>query len=196
MFTRCLAALAALSLIGAALPTGNPATTAEGIDPAAKPEVVQVRCIGSLGSAFYVGPRTLLSVAHVTSNQGCFINGKPFEVIRPNAKTDFTILRVADPVDKWLHIDCDGFEAGRKYTAWGYARGLPSLTSVDILATGQVLWGLSRLWGVFNVIPGQSGGAITPEDEPDRVVGTVNVYDASMGNSGSVALKDTVLCRS
>jgi hypothetical protein len=47
---------------------------------------------------------------------------------------------------------------------------------------------------VFNVIPGQSGGPITPEDEPDRVVGTVNVYDAAIGNSGSIALRDTPIC--
>ena len=191
---KTLLAIAALLSIGTTLPHGNPASTEEGIDPAAKPAVVRVDCLTSRGSAFYVGPHVLLSVAHVTSAKGCFINGKPFDVIRPDKESDFTILHVADASPVWMHVDCDGFKAGDKYTAWGFARGLPSLTSVDILATGQKLFGLSRLWGVFNVIPGQSGGPITPEDEPDRVVGTVNVYDAAIGNSGSIALRDTPIC--
>jgi hypothetical protein len=187
------ACLAAFGIIGAALPVGNPASTQEGIDPTARPEVVQVDCLTARGSAFYVGPHTLLSVAHVTSNTGCFINGKPFNVVGQSG--DFTVLRVASDSAVWMHIDCDGFKGGEIYTAWGFARGLPSLTSVDITATGQKLWGFSRLWGVFNVIPGQSGGPITPASNPREVVGTVNVYDAANGNSGSVALKDTPLCR-
>jgi hypothetical protein len=189
-----IACAAAIGLVGATLPQGDPASTAEGIAPDVRPEIVRVDCLTSRGTAFYIGPNLLLSVAHVTSAKGCFINGKPFEVFRPNAKQDFTLIRVADPVDKWLKIDCSGFHGGDKYTAWGFARGLDTLTSVDITSTGQMLWGFSRLWGVFNVIPGQSGGPITPENDPEHVVGTVNVYDASVGNSGSVALKDTPLC--
>jgi hypothetical protein len=169
-----------------------PARTEEGIDPTARPEVVRVRCFGSSGTAFYVGPKTLISVAHVTDDQPCRAGDKPFEILGQSG--DFSVLMVDEPVDRWLRIDCNGFVAGEKYTAWGFARGLYTLTSVDIVAKGHMLFGFYRLWGVFNVIPGQSGGPITPADDPQRVVGTVNVYNAAIGDSGSTPLKDTSLC--
>jgi hypothetical protein len=171
-----------------------PARTEDGIDPAARPEVVRVRCFGSTGTAFYVSPNTLISVAHVTDDQPCLAGGKPFEVI--SKQGDFSFLKVEEPSPSWLRVDCNGFVTGEKYTAWGFARGLYTLTTVDIIAKGHMLFGFYRLWGVFNVIPGQSGGPITPADDPLRVVGTVNVYNAAIGDSGSTAIKDTWLCPS
>lgn len=171
-----------------------PARTEEGIAPETRPEIVRVQCMLSSGTAFYVGPTTLLSVAHVTDDQPCRAGGKPFRIVEQSG--DFAVLAVDEPVTRWLRIDCGGFKAGDRYTAWGYARGLMTLTTVDIMAKGEMLFGFSRLWGVFNVIPGQSGGPISPTDDPSRVVGTVNVYDAARGDSGSMALKDTSLCAS
>lgn len=186
---KAVLALAALVCVSATDP--RPANTQSGIAPDAMVEVVQVRCLASAGSAFYVGPRVLLSVAHVTSASGCFIDGEPVKVI--GKQGDFTILLAPRPVDKWLRVDCEGFKRGRVYTAWGFARGLPSLTSVDMVATGRFISGFARLWGIFNVIPGQSGGPIV-DPQTGRAVGTVNVYNAQRGDSGSVELKGTVLC--
>lgn len=189
MFPKLAVALAAPFVMSA---MDAPARTEEGIAPASRPEIVRVQCLMSSGTAFYVGPTTLLSVAHVTDDQPCSAGGKPFEIVYQ--KGDFSILKVADPVTRWMRIDCRGFKAGKRYTAWGFARGPHTLTSVDIVAKGEDFFGFSRLWGVFNVIPGQSGGSISPEDEPHLATGMVNVYNAARGDSGSTALKDTILC--
>jgi hypothetical protein len=186
----CLVALAAPLVLSAASPL--PAHTEEGVAP--RPEIVRVQCLTSIGSAFYIGPRTLATAAHVVDEgELCRIDGKPFKVVEQ--AEDFAILEVAEPVAKWLTVDCSGFAPGERYTAWGYARGLRTMTTVDISARGEKIFGFSRLWGVFNVIPGQSGGPITPVDQPQTVVGTVNVYNAVMGDSGSIAFKDTSVCR-
>jgi hypothetical protein len=169
-----------------------PANTQEGIAADTRPEIVRVQCFSSSGTAFYVSPNVLLSVAHVTDDTPCRVGGKPFRVVKQEG--DFSVLQVDEPSAQWLRIDCRGFVRGQKYTAWGFARGLYTLTSIDILAKDEIYFGFSRLWGVFNVIPGQSGGPITPVDEPGVVTGTVNVYNAARGDSGSTALKDTSLC--
>ena len=170
----------------------EPAATETGIDPSVNPEIVRVDCDTGMGTAFRIGPRVLLSVAHVTSLGGCTIDGKPIKVV--GTAGDFSVLYSPDVADKWLTIDCEGFKRGRRYVAIGYARGLPFQTSVDVVDTGQVLGGFERLWGVFTVIPGQSGGAMI-DSETGKVVGTINVYDARMGNSGSVELKGTPVCK-
>lgn len=174
-----------------ALAAASPASQ-EGLDPSLHPEVVRVECLGVSGSAFRVGPDILLSVNHVTSNRGCFINGNPVTVL--GSKGDFSVIRDGETTNNWLRIDCNGFVRGRRYVAIGYARGLPTLTEVDGVGTGDTSGAFSTIWGVFTVIPGQSGGAIIDADT-GRVVGTVNVYDAARGFSGSIALKDTSVCR-
>jgi hypothetical protein len=182
-------ALWAASLVASGNPL--PAHTEAGVAP--RPEIVRVDCLTKRGTAFYVGPNILLSVAHVTNAPGCMINGKPFKVIEQ--KGDFSILSVEEPVSKWLKIDCKGYVAGEQYTAWGFARGLNDLTTVDIVATGQTIADFYALWGVFTVIPGQSGGPIMPLLDPSTVVGTTNVYNPENGASGSMQIKDTSLCR-
>jgi hypothetical protein len=186
MIVKALAALLALVPVSAFA-----AANETNILPWQHPEVVRVDCLFGRGSAFYVGPTTLLSVAHVTTMLGCTINGKPFTVLR--SKGDFSIISVATPSTNWLRIDCGGFVAGKLYEAIGYARGLDTQTTVELEATGKIDGQLSRLGGVFTVIPGQSGGPIRDE-LTGRVTGTVNTYDAEDGLSGSVALKDTPVC--
>lgn len=188
--------LKALALASVAFPLASatdslPARTESGISPSVHPEIVQVRCLTGAGTAFYTGPNTLISVDHVTKNQGCFVGGKPFTV--RHVKGDFSILHVEEPAKHWLAIDCKGFVAGKTYTAWGYARGLLTLTSIDSEARGDVRFGFSRLWGVFHWIPGQSGGPVI-DPATGKAVGTVNVYDHRAGDSGSIELKGTAAC--
>lgn len=169
----------------------EPAATETGIDPSANPEIVRVICSTGMGTAFKVGPHILLSVAHVTNIGGCAINGVPIKVLHTDG--DFAVLYSDEVSDKWLSVDCGGFRRGHLYTAVGYARGLPFQTSVDVIDTGSRLSGFEKLWGVFTVIPGQSGGAMI-DPVTRKVVGTINVFDPMRGNSGSVALKDTPVC--
>jgi hypothetical protein len=172
-------------------PIENQVVTATGIDPSIHPEIVRVDCEDSRGSAVKIGPNTLLSVAHVTSGEGCMIGGKPFKIIA--TKGDFSVLLSEITSDRWLQHDCGGFVGGRTYTAIGFARGLNSQTTIDAVAMGERIWGFERLWGVFTVIPGMSGGGFI-DQSTGRLVGMVNVYEARRGDSGSVALKDTSIC--
>jgi hypothetical protein len=128
----------------------------------------------------------------VTSAGGCSINGEPITVL--DTRGDFAILRVPTQSKSWLRIDCNGFVAGHSYTAIGFARALDTQTTVDIVSTGDRIGGFARLRGVFNVIPGQSGGPIV-DPETGKVVGTVNVYNAERGDSGSTELRGTSVCR-
>ena len=189
MIAKSVVAAASIVLISAS--PSLPARTEAGIDPATMPEVVRVKCAYGSGTAFYVGPKTLVSVNHVTSLPGCTIGGAAFEVVE--TKGDFSILRVEQSAIHWLQIDCEGFVAGKTYTAWGHARGLDTLTSVDAEAKGEKRFGFERLWGVFHAIPGQSGGPFT-DPATRKAVGTVNVYDHRAGDSGSIPLKETSLC--
>lgn len=174
--------------------TPTPAVTETGIDPSLHPEIVRVDCDETRGSAVKIGPRILLSVAHVTDGDNCKINGLPITVL--GKKDDFSIISIeSEPFDRWLKIDCGGFVGGRKYTAIGFARGLPYQTTVDVQSMGDRIWGFDRLWGVFTVIPGMSGGAFI-DSETGNMVGMVNVYDARVGHSGSIPLKVTSICRS
>jgi hypothetical protein len=95
---------------------------------------------------------------------------------------------------KYLKIDCGGFVKGRQYVAVGYARGLSSLTAIELEATGETFDGYSVLVGMLTVIPGMSGGAVLDE-ETGKVVGTVNVYNFEQGWSGSVPLSETPVCK-
>lgn len=192
MHSLLVSALALASPVIASATYSLPARTAAGIDPSAHPEVVQVQCLTSGGTAFYIGPRKLLTAVHVFNRNGpCRVGGKPFEVIEQ--KGDFAILTVADPVKKWLAVDCGGYKAGKTYTAIGYARGLKTLTSIDAEAKGEKLNGYDRLWGVFHAIPGQSGGPFV--SRMGKAVGVVNVFNPFKGDSGSIPLSETSVCK-
>jgi hypothetical protein len=186
---KALLACLALLCVSASEPRFTDATQS-GIAPWLHPEIVRVDCIAGSGSAFRVGPQTLVSVNHVSSLAGCFAEGRPLNVAYHSG--DFSIL--TGPVaDKWLRIDCGGYIAGKEYHALGYARGLGTQTEVDLTATGKTGNGFAILSGVFTVVPGQSGGPIV--NDKGAVVGTVNVYDMQSGLSGSIPLSETPLCR-
>jgi hypothetical protein len=143
-----------------------------------------------MGSAFRIG-KLLLSVKHVTNYPECYINGKKITVVYTAPDQDFSII--SDSEGPFLKVDCGGFVKGRKYLSVGHARGLDTLTTVELVATGVTIAGQAALKGVFTVIPGMSGGPVIDE-ETGKVVGTVNSYIMESGLSGSVALKGTPIC--
>ena len=146
----------------------------------------------SMGSAVRIGPRLLLSVRHVTSVGNCQINGKAIKVDYESKSKDFAIVSTEDDGGT-VRINCEGFVRGRKYEAWGHARGLDELTEVDLEGTGVTQSGFGVLKGIFTVIPGQSGGAVL-DKETHALVGMVNAYDPAAGISYSIQLKDTSIC--
>jgi V8-like Glu-specific endopeptidase len=185
------AALLALSSVPLVSAVSGPRI---GIEPDDVPEVVRVDCGESRGSAFWVGPNVLITAAHVSTNKGCTIYGEPIRVLRYGGKDgDFAVLVSKRTSAYWLQKDCSGYVKGQSYTAIGYARGLATLTAIDLEATGEDAWGMARLWGIFTLVPGQSGGPIINPDT-GKVVGVVNTYSASIGNSGSVELRRTSIC--
>jgi hypothetical protein len=164
------------------------------ISPDAIPEVI---CPGSdytsAGSAFRVDPDgLLLSVNHVTSEHNCAIDGKPINIAYASPTEDFSEL-LGDE-GPYLQIDCGGFVEGRKYIAFGHARGEPQITTVELIGTGAIDDGEAILVGMIPVIPGMSGGPIV-DAETGRVVGTVNKENFEAGLSWSVQLKDTPICK-
>jgi hypothetical protein len=167
------------------------ANTQAGISPWEHPEVLKVDCDEGSGSAFRIAPNLAISVAHVTSLEGCKIDGLRFQILQ--TKGDFTILETFDE-GPWLKIDCKGFVKDREYEALGYAMGLDTQTEVDLKATGDMFDGFARLWNVFTVIPGQSGGPMV-DKLTGEAVGTVNIFNPESGDSGSVPLSETPVCK-
>jgi hypothetical protein len=165
--------------------------TQSGLPAVSHPEIVQVNCLVGSGTAFRVGRNTLVSANHVTSLAACFIGDERVNVV--NVSGDFSEVESANSAARWLQVDCGGYVAGKKYRAIGFARGLPTLTEVDLTATGETVGELSILSGVFTVVPGQSGGPILDADT-GKVVGLVNRYNMESGLSASIALRDTPLC--
>lgn len=162
------------------------------ISPLEHPAIQRVDCMAGKGTAFYVSEHIMVSVDHVTGGAACYIGNKPFKVL--SISGDFSVVRPAARSPKWLRIDCNGFVPGRKYLAIGHARGLPTLTEVELTATAETIMGLHILEGVFTVVPGQSGGPVV-DAITGRVVGTVNRFNALSGESASVELKSTSVCQ-
>jgi hypothetical protein len=186
------------ALVGAAL-LAAPASVAPAV-PLLDQQIPKVVCpvyagpvlLGwSMGSAFRIG-KLLLSVKHVTDYPDCYINGKKITVAYTDPKLDFSII--ADSEGPFLKVDCGGFKAGRRYEAWGHARGLDVLTMVELQGTGQMVNGYAILKGISVVIPGQSGGSII-DAETGKAVGMVNAYDMAHGLSYSIPLSETTICQ-
>jgi hypothetical protein len=185
------------ALVGAAL-LAAPASVAPAV-PLLDQQIPKVVCPvysgpvlrgWSMGSAFRIG-KLLLSVKHVTNYPECYINGKKITVVYTAPDQDFSII--SDSEGPFLKVDCGGFVKGRKYEAWGHARGLDQLTRVELEGTGATTDGYAILKGISVVIPGQSGGAVL-DSETGKVVGTINAYDMPNGLSYSVPLANTAVC--
>jgi hypothetical protein len=169
--------------------------TQSGIVAVEHPEIVRVDCDHTRGTAFWVGPHILLTAAHVSGGKDCKINGEPLHVLRSGGKDgDLAVLQSERTATRWLTVDCKGFVKGKEYAALGYARGLDTQTEVDTKATGEDVLGMARLWAVFHAVPGQSGGPMV-DRETWQPVGIVNVYNPERGDTGSVELKRTSICK-
>jgi hypothetical protein len=158
-----------------------------------RPLIHQVRCSGSRGTAFRIGPTTFLSVAHVTDGKDCTIDGEPFTFAN-DGELDFAVIEV--PTLRRggaMRINCDGFVVGDYYFASGYAFGHPWQRTVTIRATGVARDGYRYLWGTPTVIPGMSGGPVM--NARGEVVGLVNMYSPWLPLSFSLPLSETSMCK-
>lgn len=151
-----------------------------------------VDCVSSRGSAVRIGATLLVTAKHVLVHNTCTVNGKPITIVYSSPDSDFAMIRAAEP-GPFVPVDCNGFVRGRKYLAVGHARGLYELTTIPLIGTGKWNAGFAQLWGIFTVIPGQSGGAML-DYETGKLVGIINYFDSYPGISGSVQMKDTPIC--
>lgn len=180
----------ALAIVPLLMLGSHPASNEGDIQPIGD-VVVKVDCTAGSGTAFRVGPTELISVAHVTGMTGCKIDGQPFTVTYRHG--DFTALKMDAPAPQWLKIDCGGFVQNHHYIGYGFARGLDSETSVDVVATGAMEDAEEILVGIFEFQPGQSGGPVVDAGSGE-VVGTVNAANWEAGASFSTPLSETRLC--
>lgn len=151
----------------------------------------QVTCAEGKGTAFEAGGH-MISVDHVTSLHGCFIDGKPV-VATPEGNLDFSTI---DLPANGMKVNCGGFKNNGIYWAIGYSWGRSVQQVIMLVGTGQKeeSTGNAILIGYPTVIPGMSGGPII--NSKGEAVGTINRYSPFFPLSMSRALKDTSLCKS
>ena len=178
-----------LALLGATLAFVSATPRLAGPDPAA---VALIVCKGPdlgtgvrLGTAFWIGPRRLITAAHVTSHGRCAIGGTPLDVVREDGVLDVAELRSTAP-HPFLPFRCTGFRAGRHYLAIGFIAGrsradLPWRATGRRDASGQHEF-------VGQAEPGMSGGPVL--DLSGRAVGVVDQRFPAR----SRALEETHLC--
>ena len=157
----------------------------------AYPQVKQVDCATGKGSAFLTD-RGWISVAHVTNQLGCAIDGTPIGAAREGT-LDFSRVDYAGK-GRGFKVNCDGFKAGTYVWAIGFAGGYSWQTMTRHLVTYKDSGdGLRLLLGAPTVIPGMSGGPVL--NEAGEVVGVVNAYSLGFPVSFSRALRDTSVCK-
>jgi len=182
------------SLLAGAMVFASPVPSQQPMDWVQYPGIVRVDCTEGKGTAVQVGENHYLSVAHVTALNNCAVNGFPIHVTEQAGSLDFSQFDALGGRHLKLKISCEGFKAGQWYWATGFAHGAPFQTGIALYATyAKAEDGKRILIGPYNVIPGQSGGAIFDRD--GAVVGMVNAYMPGSPISLSRELKDTSLCR-
>jgi hypothetical protein len=158
------------------------------------PQVRQIWCDHSTGTAFQT-TKGWVSVAHVTDDSGCKIDGAPIFVTEQNTRLDFSRLFVSLPAYFPMQFSCEGIVPGRTYYTAGYALGLKIQTNVRVFAIPlKTSDGLYILVGRSTVLPGMSGGPVF--DHRGTAVGTINRYNPQLGLSISRSLRETSLCKS
>ncbi len=156
------------------------------------PLVHRVTCFLSVGTAFRIGPNTMVSVSHVTDGLGCTIGGQSFKATPEPG--DFSIIKTPITKSGGFKINCGGFVKGESYWAIGHAKGALHHTTIHLLGSGLVVEsGMAILTGSPTIIPGMSGGPIL--NTKGEVVGTNNMFSMQFPMSLSRQLKDTSLCK-
>jgi hypothetical protein len=163
-----------------------PSATASSVN---YPQVHRVNCSTSSGSAFLTD-RGWLSVAHVTNNSGCEIEGHPI-VSQQDGEIDFSRVNVS-LTGRGMKVNCDGFKVGTYVWSIGYAGGFEWQTMTRHLVTWKVTDDGRRVLLGPAVIPGMSGGPVLNAE--GEVVGTVNRYLPGAPLSFSQPLSGTSLC--
>lgn len=157
-----------------------------------------------MGTAFYVGPHLLLTARHISANAPCFIDGEPMHVTYTAPNDDYAVLS-DDRTGRFIHADCQGFVADRQYAVLGHGRGVDTIVRVDVVASGETYYAkpkddvpyrgpYSVLRGMFEGVPGQSGGPIVDAETGDAV-GIVSAADWENGITLAVPLSDTPVCK-
>jgi hypothetical protein len=155
------------------------------------PQVAQVRCLVARGTAFRAAGKWI-SVEHVTSQGGCFVEGQPIVSPANEKGLDFSIIGPAKL--KGLRIDCSGFKKDEFYYAIGFAHGHPIQRLIILKGTGDHADnGMAVLFGSPTLIPGMSGGPIL--NSKGAVVGVNSMYSKVFPLSLSRELKDTSVCK-
>lgn len=160
------------------------------------PQVRQVLCDGSRGTAFRVGSGAFVTARHVSAASNCRIDGEPITVTWESVELDIAVLRTK-VYGKGLPINCDGFKDRQGYAGVGHAEGKPVQRVIFVLFIKDVddnhpRWmKFSTLYGA-QYIPGMSGGPVF--NSAGEVVGIVNGYNRWLPISYSQSLKDTPLC--
>jgi hypothetical protein len=175
-----------LEIIAAAIGLGSPTPVDHQPYQHAEAAIVRVDCDKWRGSATRVGPTTYISVAHVMSGTGCKVGGEGTKVTYINEKQDFAVFE-GKYGKEVIQISCDGYRYKEPYIMRGYAGGGEDNFFQPVIFVAK--WaGFATFVG--EDFPGMSGGPVI--DVKGRITGTVNI-----GNpTGSVDLKDTVICRS
>jgi len=139
-----------------------------GAAPVATAAIVPVPAPTRTGTGFYVGPRTLVTAAHVIS--GCDLvtraDGAPLALIAADPALDLAVLAAPDPAPVWLGLSLEAeARLGQRIQALGYP--YYRLTGTALNATGG---NISALAGIDDdrrflaltapVQPGNSGGPL------------------------------------
>ena len=170
--TRIIDATSAIAARAGPVPVRAPALEAGALPSAdAQP--------GSTGTGFYLGPRTLVTAAHVVARCGriALADGSRLDLVAADPDLDAAVLAAPRPVRAWLSL-ADGADArlGQRVHAAGFPYYAIAGTSLH-LTTGNV----SALAGVDDdprffsfsapVQPGNSGGPLI--DARGAVLGLV-----------------------
>jgi hypothetical protein len=161
------------------------------------PYVEKVQCDRGSGTAFKIKDGRWLTVAHVSENTGCQIDGKPITTTYVDEVGDFSIITFDDNRTGGIEVNCNGFKDGEWYFGIGHGKGysVPQVKAVRYSAILTFFY--SPRWAILvanRFVPGMSGGVVL--DQTGRAVGLVNAYGTVERISFSRELARTNICQS